>query len=217
MPTSVSWSGRALCAALVCGFLLGTSTAAPIVAPVGSSFDDGLDGWTSNKPAEVSWAATGGNPGGYVRFEDATVGNTYLYAPEKFLGDWRPYNDVGILLYDFQLLHLGSYLDIRDYSVSISGPGGTAQWTSPGPEGLNPWECIVILMTESTWQVTSGSWTGALADVQELSIMIELVAGLGSAREDISGIDNVALVPEPASLILLSLMGLALARHRRAV
>lgn len=38
-----------------------------------STFDTDLEGWTSNN-GEISYAATSGNPGGYVRFADATQG-----------------------------------------------------------------------------------------------------------------------------------------------
>jgi len=43
-------------------------------ATVVSTFDSGLDGWAkanSDSGSDVIWESTGGNPGGYLRYDEA--------------------------------------------------------------------------------------------------------------------------------------------------
>ena len=61
---------------LVCA--LGGFTLVSVGNAAISTFDTDLDGWTSNTPAEIEWAPTGGNPNGYVQFNDATGNTTYI-------------------------------------------------------------------------------------------------------------------------------------------
>ncbi len=62
---------------LVFAFLPRLSIAQVIVT---SSFDVNAEGWVGSEPREVTWDANGGNPGGYLRFDDATAASTRLNA-----------------------------------------------------------------------------------------------------------------------------------------
>jgi|GEM_PF-1685695 len=60
-------------------------------APVYSRFDSGKEGWKATGDAttqEPSFHPLGGNPGGYIKIQDAvTDGVWYWLAPRKYLGD----------------------------------------------------------------------------------------------------------------------------------
>ena len=50
-----------------------------------SSFDSGDDGWTYDA-AGTSWQASGGDPDGYLRYNNN--GDQAIFAPEDYLGNW---------------------------------------------------------------------------------------------------------------------------------
>lgn len=54
-----------------------------------STFDTDADGWTlSGDGINLTWLATGGNPGGHIRGADDERGIGWHFdAPAKFLGD----------------------------------------------------------------------------------------------------------------------------------
>jgi len=86
--------------------------------------------------------------------------------------------------------------------ATISGTGGSVTFNS-GLLGIDSsWLSTTTLIDESIWNVTSGTWSGLIANVTELSIKIELVDGVN----DIEGIDNISLtnVPLPSSLLLVT-------------
>jgi len=177
-----------------------------------TTFDSGLDGWTSNTPAEVTWADSGGNPGGYARFEDATINDTYLIAPPRYLGDWSGLDGVESISYDHNVIWItGSAFPRAPYTVVISGPGGQATWTGAYAPRQPGWNTVTAPVTESEWTIDSGQWDAILANVTDLSIRVEQYSNL-----DISGMDNISLhTPEPATLSVLGLGGLAMLRRRR--
>ena len=50
-----------------------------------STFDTGLDGWTSNPQGTLAFVAAGGNPDGYLEETDASSnGNMDVSAPQRF-------------------------------------------------------------------------------------------------------------------------------------
>jgi hypothetical protein len=192
-----------------------------------STFDSGLEGWTSNRPDEVSWSATGGNPGGYIAFDDLTGHAATISAPDSFLGDWSILDDNGRLELDFRLFNVGDNASDSVARVEISGPGGIARWSEI--DGDDAWQTISIVLGEDNWEMVSGSWEDLLAEVTELKLPIETVANNGhNGVLEASGIDNVQLialnsdnsgqteVPEPMTTLGVALFGLMLSlkKHR---
>jgi hypothetical protein len=196
------WS-VSICAAVI--LLVPHSTQAGIIAE--STFDTSLDGWTSNTPSQISWSKTGGNPGGFMLFEDATGDSTVVDAPSAFLRNYSALNGVGTISFDDKVIAETGIQSISPYEIDLSGPGGSATWTGATPKGVTGWVTLNVPLVQSDWKIDSGTWKGLLANVTQLQIPIELVTNDTIPGDtDHEGIDNVILsssAPEPASLTLI--------------
>jgi len=158
-------------------------------ANVCSTFNADLDGWTSNSPAELNWSPSGGNPGGYVHFNDGSGDGTFILAPSKFLGDWSHLPEP-IVAFNHRLTTVGGGT-ILPYEVRIFGDdGSSAAWTGNAPGGATDWVSLAVPLDESQWVVT-GSWSSLLSSVTELWIRIEMVEDTG---DDAADVDNVCLL-----------------------
>jgi hypothetical protein len=99
---------------------------AQIQVPVVSRFNSGLDGWYSSAPQNISFVSQGGNPGGFVQFNDQTGFDPFIFAPSSFLGDWRYLDGQGVLEFDHKIISLGDNpFSPVHYQVSLTGPGGS--------------------------------------------------------------------------------------------
>ena len=195
----------AACGILAC--FAGSASASGVT----TSFTTGFEGWTFVNPSGSSWQSSGGNPGGYVRFDDLGPANGGQFlAPASYLGNWTSYDGVGSLSADAQLFVLPPQA-FAFPSFSISGPGGSAFWTASVPSGPFGWTTFTAPITASQWSIRSGSWAAILANVTQLLIFMPA----SSVGGEITGIDNVTLVPAPGVGALLGLGGLLAARRRR--
>lgn len=199
--------------ALVFVFLLLTAnTAVAVTVPVESGFDADLEGWTCDPSSACSWSASGGNPGGYVHYSVEPF-TTAIIAPTAYLGDWSDLDEQGSLLLDFRVISLGLFVQegLGNYTAQISGPGGTASASLETPVDELGWVTVEVPVQESAWDVSAGSWPALLGDVQDLRVS---ALNIINVEVQADGIDNVRLVPEPGTALLLSVGLLALARQR---
>jgi len=171
--------------------------------PATSTFDTGYDGWIAPSPGH-SWEPIGGNPDGYIRYNNNLGGNAAIIAPEKFLGNWTD-TSVTNLTYEAKIFDKGSVYLIGNYHVFIKGPGGEAKWLGPPPDAGAGWLSLNVPITESEWTMWSGSWDALLADVTELRIGMAYYNNWGPF--EITGIDNVSLhaIPAPGAILLGSI------------
>ena len=219
--------------------------AAPVagvpIGPVESTFDADLDGWEAwgldldaltvvRNAADETHTAVGGNPDGFAEFLDITEEPASgLRAPEKFRGDWSDFLNAGSFRYDHRLLAVGTTDQddadpIKDYLVIVSsGPLtflglNAAVFEAPGPDGATDWVTVEAPLDLSKWTVFSpfvgGTFESILSNVTDVFITFEIVNNDGQ-QEESAGVDNAMLVPEPASLGLLAVGGLALLRRKR--
>ena len=135
------------------------------------------------------------------------------YLPQ-YLGNWSSLNGTGILKWDQILFSTGGDPEAYGFEAQISGPGGSATFTSTIDDTVvGQWIAITAPIDQSSWTVNSGTWAGLLADVTSLNLSIENVTNIHTPTVqdpgDHDGIDNVFLgttsVPEPTGLTLLGL------------
>jgi len=203
-----------LCIVLISSVASGASIAS-------STFDSSDEDWrlvsTLGYDGSVSFSATGGNPGGFIYGQDPDTGAFGFGAPNKFLG---PVPDA----YGQELsFDIASY-QMPDTSTSWVGMRGTNGLELicyfDVPTSVYPaWHSRSITMTENAgWERVSDGQTptyaqfmSVLNNLDGLVIMAEFVQGL---ETDISGLDNVVLMPEPSMLLLL-LIATSFYRRRR--
>lgn len=201
-------------------FVASTAMSAPIAS---STFDTGGENWrvlsTLGFDGPVSWLGSGGNPDGFIYAQDPDTGAFGFSAPAKFLGPVPG-------AYGNELT-----FDIASYEM----PAGASSWVGMrgGPSELElicdydaptsvypAWHSRSVTMTESAGWVrvsdgqapTHAEFMSVLNGLHGLVIVAEFVDGL---ETDVSGLDNVILVPEPATMVLCLLSALAFCRRKR--
>ena len=159
-----------------------------VAANVNSAFETGLDGWTLVGNGALSHQSSDGNPGGFAFWRDIAGpnGDGWAVAPAKFLGSWSSFTNNGVVRWDHRIINPDG-TTIQNGRTEIRGPGGSAYYQSPTQMNSN-WTTFSVPLKQSSWSLTSGTWTGLMNNVTNLRIRLEAVWGSGS---DTDGIDNV--------------------------
>ena len=193
------------------GFMANSISAA-ILIPNGD-FSNGSENWLKvsgggEGPADTF--PTGGNPGGYGSI--TPVGGWGILVSPTVAGAAGG----GVPIASLSLTAGGPVTFTYD-SINLSGAGpvGGFKWEAWGNNALvgNTGETFPTLIGDgSTWQTYTYNWT--LPALTDKIIFVPLWAGGGNAST--IGVDNVGVVPEPSSALLLGLFGLGfLARRTR--
>lgn len=214
---NIAW-GVFLSAAFICG--------ANVQASVLHTFDTSgqVAGYSkapgSDASSTVTWQATGGNPGGYLRYTEATTGGEdRLALPNAFLGDKSGYYG-GEFSFDHRLTGGTSYANTRLNDVEFVGGGFNLIYDLATPT-LNTWLSHVLPLDDTGAWVHAGSLVPATASeiLTTLSDLtaIYLHADFRLGTTEVSHFDNIRMVPEPTTwgLAALGLLGLGLLRRLR--
>jgi hypothetical protein len=196
---------------LVISLVFGSANAAIIAS---SNFDTGTENWSwlAADPG-MSWQSSGGNPGGYIRYDNnipyAPGYTASIYAPTQYLGDWSAMGVTGFS-YEANIFTTGGYAAIGNYQAYISGPGGEFRWVGPAPNPTVDWLTLDVPLVESEWTRISGNWSDTMTDITEFRIVMAYYTG--TYPHEITGIDNIQLnaVPLPAAawFMISGLIGL---------
>lgn len=194
-------------------------------AQVFSQFNSGAEGWRVAGPTPTShissepvntvanWDGANGNPAGSLRVGDAYVW-TWFMAPEAYLGDKSVAYGTD-LTYDIFL----RFSDNTAYpAVALRGADITLYYSTPSPL-LNVWDAQSIPLVEGNWRINNYV-SGALATQADVLAVLGDLRGLFILTEwntgaDDTGLDNVFMVPSPASAVLLLGASASITRRRR--
>ena len=103
-----------LSGAAVSAFLLSAVFASAAPPKITETFDTGDDGWEiyeSGSESSAAWVAAGGNPGGFIRYEDASAaGSDALFADADYVSNISRYSGDPIVV------------DLRAGSAQADGP-----------------------------------------------------------------------------------------------
>jgi len=181
-----------------------------------------LAGWdSSSNLADVSVMPAGGTPQGYVECCSAISTVVGVQTPsDDWTGNLAAAGITGVTV-DLKF-QLGNYTDARlrfRYQDSFSNG-----WTLPLTTDLaanNTWQhCSVSF--DPTWtdtQAIAAGWFQETCTPSFAETMADVYTSevrLTGSDVLIAGVDNFTLVPEPASIGLLALSGLAMLRRRNA-
>lgn len=178
-------------------------------ATVMSMFPTGDGGWSArgDTAGPVTWVANGGNPSGHIEIADAVLGGTtYFVAPPRFLDDQS--GSYGLSLsYDLRQSYSGASDPFNAPDVILVGAGRTLV-INAGPNPANDmWTSYTVVLTETSgWKLdelggvppTKAEMQAVLENLTSLRIRSEFQNG-----PDTGSLDNVILLPEPSSAVLL--------------
>ena len=191
-----------------------------------STFNANDEGWTvtsfTNPAANdfsvvssgaVNYNAAGGNGGGYISKTDPDTGDFYFIAPTAFLG-----NQSGANLLTYDIIYNGT-VDYQTHDVVLAGTAKKLIYrANPNIVPGTNWSSISVSLTPaSTWlngvggpAATVTDFAEVLGNLQGIYIKGEYTVGV----TETTGLDNIHLVPEPASIAAIGL-GLALLTRRK--
>lgn len=184
-----------------------------------STFDVNDDGWTAQVgEGEITYQATGGNPGGFLSIQDVGPASYVVYPPSKFKGDLSQF-DGGLLSYDIIVIYPTTPLASVGSGfgrIQLEGGGSNATFDYapyPSVPSFDFWKTYYVPMTAEAWHTTPENWATVLSDVTNFHITFDLIPG-----EDTIGLDNFKLapIPEPTTILLLGfgLLGAGVFKRR---
>lgn len=205
-------------------FLAGLAGAGTAAAQ-SSTFNTGDENWSiadlpfavyQNPPPVLNiftpdWNATGGNPVGYISHLDSVTEEWFWFAaPSLFLGNQSAAYG-GTLRFDLQTTANKGvpYPDV----ILVGGGHSLFHFGNPPP---TMWASRSVALVETGWQhennvaASQSDFQATLGALQALYINGDWLSGL-----ETTGLDNVVMTPEPASLVGLSLAGLLVWRSSR--
>jgi hypothetical protein len=185
-----------------------------------STFDAGLEGWTTSVGGELTFVANGGNPGGFLQQTDIDLSDMFVMAPASFLGDLSAFLN-GSLSFDArQVSGAGEkYAPFGFVTLFNGGNAVSADIAGAGAPSTD-WTTFSVNLTPAGFQTTPEALAAVLSNVTIIAVQLESQIGVVEA----TGMDNfrlVSAVPEPATLAMGAagaLCALAVGRrNRRAI
>lgn len=212
-----------------------TATAPGLTVPFTETFDTGASNWLNGDSTAPTWSSTGGvDNSGYISWtapEFTSAGgfgdplklmfrgnNTADASGDAFVGDWI---SGGVIYLTLSVRH--NYDTDLNFYARLAGSGGAG--ASVSNDDLlfaiapNTWTTITIPITDSDPPFTSygsSTFNGTFTNIQNLQFGLYLpdATTFTDLRMDI---DNVSIVPEPATsaLLVAGALGAGLVAWRR--
>ena len=163
--------------------------------PASSTFAFGInDGWFGLGSCfdQTEIENSGGHPGSWLRVRlDCHNQSVWVQAPSEYYGDWAE-RGVTEIFWDYWLNNgFGGPKSPRPL-VELSGPAGAASFTFDPASLSTGWNLMSVpvdtVSPPAGWSVSSGTWAGLMADVQQLRLEMVLYNNDSSV-----GVDGIGL------------------------
>jgi hypothetical protein len=178
-----------------------------------STFDAGLEGWTTSVGGELAFVATGGNPGGFLQQTDTDLSDMFVMAPPSFLGDLSAFLN-GSLSFDArQVSGAGEKYAPFGFVTLFNGGNAVSADIAGADAPSSDWSTFSVNLDAAGFQTTPEALAAVLSNVTMITVELESQIGVVEA----TGMDNfrlVSAVPEPSTLLLGS-FGLCVALWMR--
>jgi hypothetical protein len=181
-----------------------------------STFDAGLEGWTTSVGGELAFVATGGNPGGFLQQTDTDLSDMFVNAPANFLGDLSAFLH-GTLSFDARQVSGAGEKYAPFGFVTLFNGGNAVSVDIAGAEApSSDWTTFSVKLDAAGFETTPEALAAVLSNVTMIAVELESQIGVVEA----TGMDNFRLttaVPEPSTLILgaVGALGAMLTRPQR--
>jgi hypothetical protein len=183
--------------------------------PISHTFDANNQGWVvvqNGAQTAVPFVATGGNPGGFVRYTDATAETGCFLMPPaapcdfSFMGVAVPSlaaNYGGTWSFDYKTSHAPSL----DDNIFLTIEGGGGSWTKEIPPANSvAWQHYSGPLTEAGWEpccgipVDQAHFKTQLANAQAVIVDGDVYTGAGEqySLDNFTLTDGPAVTPPPA-------------------
>jgi hypothetical protein len=182
-----------------------------------STFDTNTEGWTTDADATCRptpcYAATGGNPGGYIYTDDSLAGTKFYFnAPSKFLGNASAAYQEN-LTFDMKQ-DLRDVEETNDADVILVGNGLTLVFDTPkNPPRL--WATYTVPLNETAgWRKnsitgprpTAAEMRGVLSKLTSLRIRGDYIFGQATAMLDNVVLGGASIPPSTVQYTFLPLI-----------
>lgn len=137
-----------------------------------SNFNDDEEAW-SVEGGILYYYSQGGNPGGFIEFEDDQDGLGVFKAPDKFLGDLSSYK-LGSLEFDLVNTVDNGQDSLYGYGgVTIISTYYTVSRIVVPLHYITEWTTYSIPLTAEEWGLSSTAWDSILSGVTEIRIQMD--------------------------------------------
>jgi hypothetical protein len=160
-----------LCFVLVC------PTVQAISQQIVSSFNSNSSDWTA-ECANVSYVASGGNPGGHITLVNPCGGTPAAYPPAKFLGDLSQF-DGGVIAFDVRYLYPIGSIGSGFGRIQMNGPVLNATHDfAPYPQvpSNTEWTTYYVPFTAEDWNMSQSNWNNLVKNITTIYIVLGDVA-----------------------------------------
>jgi hypothetical protein len=171
-----------------------------------STFDSGLEGWTTSAGGSITFSATGGNPGGFLQQADLDLTDMFVTAPALFLGDLSAFLG-GTVTFDVrQIIGTADYPPFGIVQLRSGGNNVFADIVPPGNPGV-AWSTHSVTLDAASFATSPANFASILSNLTALEVTLESQVGVNETV----GFDNFSLavaVPEPSGMIFVAAVGI---------